>query len=98
MSISHSFFIPDAEFCTDIEGLLTYLGEKIFKDYICIWCNDKGKLFYSLKGVQNHMVDKGHCKMLHEGVALAEFADFYDYSSSYPDHVIDKIQIIPVSG
>lgn len=31
------------------------------------------------------MIDKGHCKMLHEGEALAEYADFYDYSSSYPD-------------
>lgn len=33
------------------------------------------------------MSDKGHCKMLHEGIALAEYADFYDYSSSYPDNV-----------
>ena len=31
------------------------------------------------------MIDKGHCKMLHEGEALAEYADFYDYSTSYPD-------------
>lgn len=32
------------------------------------------------------MLDKGHCKMLHEGEALAEYAEFYDYSASYPDH------------
>lgn len=32
------------------------------------------------------MIDKGHCKMLYEGDALAEYVDFYDYSSSYPDH------------
>ena len=31
------------------------------------------------------MIDKGHCKLLHEGDAIAEFADFYDYSTSYPD-------------
>lgn len=31
------------------------------------------------------MIDKGHCKMLHEGDALIEYAQFYDYSSSYPD-------------
>lgn len=31
------------------------------------------------------MIDKGHCKMLHEGDALVEYAEFYDYSSSYPD-------------
>lgn len=32
------------------------------------------------------MIEKGHTKMLHEGAALAEYVDFYDYSSSYPDH------------
>lgn len=25
------------------------------------------------------MVDKGHCKMLHDGVAVFEYADYYDY-------------------
>lgn len=89
MSVSHSFFIPDAEYCIDIEGLLNYLAEKICKDFICIWCNEKGKTFYSLDAVRNHMVEKGHCKMLHEGAVLAEYVDYYDYSSSYPDHSND---------
>lgn len=31
------------------------------------------------------MVDMGHCMMIYEGVALTEYVDFYDYSSSYPD-------------
>lgn len=29
MSTVHSFFIPDTEFITDLEGLLMYLGEKV---------------------------------------------------------------------
>lgn len=108
MCVSHSFFLPDPEFCTDVRGLMEYLGEKIVKgkffllkrnfiihfhffliitDLICIWCNEKGRSFFSLDAVRKHMKDKGHCKMLHEGIALAEYADFYDYSSSYPDHV-----------
>lgn len=29
MTIVHSFFIPDIEYCTDLTGLLRYLGEKI---------------------------------------------------------------------
>lgn len=87
MSVAHSFFIPDTEYCTDIEGLLYYLGEKVANYYICLWCNDRGKTFYSLDAVRKHMVDKGHCQMLHEGVALAEYAEYYDYSSSYPDNV-----------
>jgi len=87
MSVEHSFFIPDAEFCIDLEGLLFYLAEKVAKDFICLWCNDRGKTFYSLDSVRKHMKDKGHCKMLHEGIALAEYANYYDYSSSYPDNV-----------
>ncbi|KXJ70241.1 hypothetical protein RP20_CCG024391 [Aedes albopictus] len=86
MSVKHSFFIPDAEYCVDVEGLLGYLAEKICREFICIWCNEKGRTFYSLDAVRNHMVEKGHCKMLHEGAALAEYVDFYDYSTSYPDH------------
>ena len=30
-------------------------------------------------------VDKGHCRINHEGDALMEYSRFYDYSSSYPD-------------
>ncbi|XP_075156168.1 cytoplasmic 60S subunit biogenesis factor ZNF622 [Haematobia irritans] len=86
MSETHSFFIPDVEYCTDVEGLLHYLGEKVAVYFICLWCNDRGKTFYSLDAVRKHMVDKGHCQMLHEGLALAEYSDYYDYSSSYPDN------------
>ncbi|XP_033332382.2 cytoplasmic 60S subunit biogenesis factor ZNF622 [Megalopta genalis] len=85
MTVAHSFFIPDPEYCIDIRGLLTYLGEKIFAGYMCIWCNDTGKSFQSTDAARAHMVDKGHCRMLHEGDALAEYSEFYDYSSSYPD-------------
>lgn len=86
MSIAHSFFIPDAEYCCDVHGLLSYLADKVCKDFICLWCNEKGKTFYSVQGVRRHMIEKGHTKMLHEGSALAEYVDFYDYSASYPDH------------
>jgi len=86
MSIVHSFFVPDAEYCSDVEGLLSYLGEKICRDYMCIWCNERGRTFYSTQAVRQHMNEKGHCMMLHEGAALAEYVDFYDYSASYPDH------------
>lgn len=86
MSESHSFFIPDVEYCVNIKDLLLYLGEKISQGYMCLWCNDTGRTFYSLEAARAHMIDKGHCKMLHEGVALAEYADYYDYSASYPDY------------
>lgn len=85
MTLEHSFFIPDAEYVIDMKGLLTYLGEKVSQSFMCLWCNDRGKTFYSVQAAQQHMQDKGHCMMLHEGEALAEYAGFYDYSSSYPD-------------
>lgn len=44
-----------------------------------------GRCFQTVEAARAHMIDKGHCKMLHEGDALAEYAEFYDYSSSYPD-------------
>jgi pre-60S factor REI1 len=86
MTRVHSFFIPDIEYLTDVEGLLTYLGEKVGAGLRCLWCCDSGKGFKSVRSVQRHMQDKGHCKMRQEaGDTLLEFVDFYDYSTSYPD-------------
>lgn len=87
MTMTHSFFIPDLEYVCDLEGLIRYLGEKVGEGHICLWCNEKSKTFLSTKAVQQHMVDKGHCKMLHDGDAIFEYADYYDYRSSYPDYI-----------
>ena len=38
-----------------------------------------------MSDVQRHMVDKGHCKMLHEAETLLEYDEWYDYTASYPD-------------
>jgi len=85
MSVAHSFFIPDVEYCVDVEGLLEYLGSKVGEGMMCLWCNEKGRSFYTVPSVQQHMQDKGHCKILHDDEAVFEYTDFYDYSSSYPE-------------
>nr|CAG4650156.1 EOG090X06E3 [Sida crystallina] len=85
MSDMHSFFIPDFEYVSDVEGLLTYVGERIGQGHICLWCGHLGRQFPSTEAVQKHMIDKGHCKMFHEGEVLLEYSDFYDFSTSYPD-------------
>lgn len=90
MTRSHSFFIPDLEYVVDLKGLVTYLCEKVGVGNMCLYCNDKGKSFLSLEAVQSHMVDKGHTKMNYEGDAVLEYADFYDFSSSYPDYNPDE--------
>lgn len=85
MSNHHSFFIPDVEYVVDVEGLITYVGERVGQGHICLWCGHLGRQFASTEAVQKHMLDKGHCKMFHEGEVLLEYSDFYDYSPSYPD-------------
>ncbi|XP_064103752.1 cytoplasmic 60S subunit biogenesis factor ZNF622-like [Macrobrachium nipponense] len=85
MSNQHSFFIPDLEYCTDVVGLLTYLGEKIGCGYECIACSWVGNRCPTLDAVQKHMKDKSHCFMNIEGDKILEYEDFYDYSSTYPD-------------
>ena len=87
MSNTHSFFIPDAEYLVDIVGLITYLGEKIAIGNVCIYCNTKSREFRTIEAVRKHMIDKSHCKIAydHEKDRL-EISDYYDFSSSYPDH------------
>lgn len=90
MTRSHSFFIPDLEYVVDLKGLLTYLCEKVGIGNMCLFCSEKGKNFFSTEAVQCHMVDKGHTKINYEGDAVLEYADFYDFSSSYPDYNPDE--------
>ncbi|XP_077978155.1 cytoplasmic 60S subunit biogenesis factor ZNF622-like [Glandiceps talaboti] len=86
MTKEHSFFIPNIEYMVDLEGLMRYLGEKVGEGFMCLWCNEKGRSFYSVPAAQNHMKDKGHCKLLYEGDAIYEYSDFYDFRRSYPDY------------
>ncbi|XP_063779020.1 cytoplasmic 60S subunit biogenesis factor ZNF622 [Pseudophryne corroboree] len=85
MTKVHSFFIPDIEYLQDLQGLIRYLGEKVGVGKICLWCNERGKSFYTTESVQAHMNDKSHCKLFTDGDVALEFADFYDFRSSYPN-------------
>lgn len=86
MSLIHGFFIPDLDYLVDIKGLISHLCEKVGVGNLCLYCNEKGKTFYSVEATQHHMVDKCHCKVFFEGDAALEYAEFYDYSKSYPDY------------
>ena len=85
MSKVHGFFIPELEYVTNIKGLIEYLCEKVGVGYVCLYCNERGKAFNSVESVQQHMVDKCHCKVFFDGDASLEYAEYYDYSKSYPD-------------
>ncbi len=57
MRSSHSFFISEEKFLTNLEGLLKYLAEKINVGLLCIYCDNQGtKGFKTGTAVQNHMV------------------------------------------
>lgn len=86
MSKVHGFFIPELNYLVDLKGLILYLCEKVGMYYTCLLCNERGKTFYSVESVQQHMVDKCHCKLFFEGDAALEYAEYYDYTKSYPDH------------
>lgn len=77
----HGFFIPFAEHLTDLEGLLTYLGEKVGIGHICLYCNGRGKLRYkSTHALQQHMNAKSHCKLrLDDEEDEEEIVPFYDF-------------------
>ncbi|GLT58317.1 hypothetical protein SLA2020_312190 [Shorea laevis] len=88
MHKQHGFFIPDIEYLKDPEGLLTYLGLKVKRDFMCLYCNDRCHPFSSLEAVRKHMAAKGHCKVRYGDGGddeEAELEEFYDYSSSYMD-------------
>jgi len=82
MTSSHSFFIPDAEFLSDLQGFITYLGVKVGADYECLKCGTEGREYRSIEAVQKHMVDKGHSIINTEGQAYLEYSDYYDFSGA----------------
>ncbi|CAM9790896.1 unnamed protein product [Ectocarpus sp. 12 AP-2014] len=82
----HGFFIPDVEYLQDPEGLIAYVEEKVKLGFICLYCNGKGKTFHTYRAVQQHMIDRAHCKLLYdEDEDLHEYESFYDFSASYLD-------------
>ena len=86
MMSAHSFFVPDMEYLMDLEGLIAYLQEKAAVYFECLKCNGKGRAFQSLEAVRKHMVDKGHCMIDYSEEGALELSEYYDFSSSYPDH------------
>lgn len=99
MHRDHGFFIPDAEFLKDPVGMLTYLGLKITKGFMCLYCDERGKQFHSEEAVRKHMVNKSHCKLRYgdgEGIAEEELEDFYDFTSSYKTTTESSSQTLAV--
>ncbi|KAJ2352852.1 pre-60S factor rei1 [Coemansia sp. RSA 2618] len=86
MTSAHSLFIPDLEYLVDLHGLIKYLADKISVANVCLFCNGRGRMLYSMEAVRKHMQDKGHTKIAYDTeIDILEISDFYDFSSTYPD-------------
>jgi len=77
MAKHFGFFLPYVEYLTDIDGLLSYLGEKVGVGYACVCCD---RSFMSVSAVQAHMVAKSHCRMSEDDeLWMEEYAEWYDF-------------------
>ncbi|PHU01526.1 hypothetical protein BC332_31313 [Capsicum chinense] len=101
MHKKHGFFIPDVEYLKDPKGFLTYLGLKVKRDFMCLYCNYRCQPFSSLEAVRKHMEAKNHCRV-HYGDGdddeEAELEEFYDYSSSFVDETGKQIVLSDDTG
>ncbi|KAI8888315.1 hypothetical protein K501DRAFT_320903 [Backusella circina FSU 941] len=90
MKKAHGFFLPDIEYLTDSEGLITYLSEKINVDHLCLYCNGRGKQWQTATAARAHMVDRGHCKMAYdESEDPEQLLKFYDFGTQEDGMDID---------
>eukprot|EP00922_Rhytidocystis_sp_ex-Travisia-forbesii_P019640 GHVS01029038.1.p1 GENE.GHVS01029038.1~~GHVS01029038.1.p1 ORF type:complete len:356 (+),score=60.14 GHVS01029038.1:106-1068(+) len=81
MQKKYSLFIPNAEYLTNLDGLIGFLGEKVNTSRQCLFCD---RQFASAEAVRMHMLSKGHTLIGTESEEMrAEIEDFYDFSSSY---------------
>ncbi len=81
MHSQHSFYIPDVDCLTDLNGLMRHLADKVSVWHVCLACGGEAKQpFASLEAVRRHMLDKGHNKIRFDDEGSAELADFFDYS------------------
>lgn len=56
MQKAHGFFLPDHEYLQDCRGLITYLAQKIRHDFLCLYCNGRGREWKSANAARAHMV------------------------------------------
>jgi len=76
---AHGFFVPFTEYLIDMNSLLKYLGAKVGAGRVCLWCNRTS--FGDVRAIQQHMVDKGHCKINLDEDDDDEFLEYYRFPS-----------------
>ncbi|KKY23017.1 putative pre-60s factor [Phaeomoniella chlamydospora] len=78
---AHGLFIPAREhLVVDVETLMNYLHTVIFHYRECISCEVSKQ---TTEAIQQHMLDKGHCKISLD--PDSEYSEFYDFAESSSD-------------
>eukprot|EP00933_Yihiella_yeosuensis_P050830 TRINITY_DN48632_c0_g1_i1.p1 TRINITY_DN48632_c0_g1~~TRINITY_DN48632_c0_g1_i1.p1 ORF type:complete len:557 (+),score=147.30 TRINITY_DN48632_c0_g1_i1:78-1673(+) len=89
---TYNFYVPDREYCTNLEGLLEFLFRKINEECVCIYCNRR---FPDPASVRRHMLDMKHTRIGTEARTRrgnpdemasedceAELEEFFDFTGS----------------
>uniref|UniRef100_A0A3B0NAY6 C2H2 type zinc-finger (2 copies), putative n=1 Tax=Theileria annulata TaxID=5874 RepID=A0A3B0NAY6_THEAN len=85
MEKHYTFFLPEKEYISDLEGLLRYLHNKIYHENKCLYCH---KSFLDHYATLHHMVDKQHHKINDDH--FHEISSFYDFIDSYVSLIVDS--------
>lgn len=89
MQKTYGFLLPEVEYLVDVDGCVLYLCEKVKNRRTCLYC---GRVFRSFAACQQHMIDKGHCKVPYDtDDQVAELSSFYDFSRSYDAYDSDDV-------
>lgn len=84
----HGLFIPDRDYLIiDSETLIEYFYLVIFGYFECLYCGSQRS---NVQAAQQHMIDKGHCK-IDISNEDSEFRDFYDFNSASDDSDSEKV-------
>lgn len=88
MQSKHGMFIPERPYLVDLEGLISWLSDRVQALHECLYC---GLVKHTAHGIQTHMRDKGHCMIAFESEEeMIEIGEFYDFRSSYSDDEEDE--------
>lgn len=76
MEKEFGFVTPKEASLCDVEGLLTYLAEKVGVRHACLTCDS---YFYNTSEVQKHMKETAHFRITSEdGSVIEEYSEFYE--------------------
>lgn len=88
MRLEHNFSFPFVQHLRHKRDLLLHLAEKIGKYNLCIYCDGRGKTFYTAESVRKHMRSMMHCNINAQNLRHGEYRQFYDLNNILNYHYV----------